>query len=91
MLKTYIKANLAKSFIWLLKLPASAPILLVEKPNGSLCLCMDYRGLNNPTIKNQYPLSFIGKSLDQLGQAKKFTHLDLTSAYHQIRIKKNDK
>ena len=41
-------------------------------------------------IKNPYPLSFIGESLDRLGQAKRFTQLDLTSTYHQMRIKEGD-
>ena len=65
-LKTYIKTNLANGFIWPLKSPASASILFVKKPNGSFCLYVDYRGLNNFTIKNWYPLPLIGKLLDQL-------------------------
>ena len=51
---------------------------------------MDYRGLNNLTIKNRYPLPLIGELLDRLAQAKPFTQLDLTSAYHRMRIKKGD-
>ena len=90
-LKTYIETNLANGFIWPSKSPAGAPILFVVKPNGSLRLYVDYRGLNNLTIKNRYPLPLIGESLDQLGQAKGFIQLDLTSAYHQMRIKEGDK
>ena len=90
-LKTYIETNLANGFIRPLKSPAGAPILFVGKPDGSICLCVDYRGLNILTIKNRYPLPLIGESLDQLGQAKRFTQLDLTSAYHQMRIKEGDK
>ena len=89
-LKTYIETNLANGFIRASKSPAGAPILFVRKPNGSLCLCVDYRGLNNLTIKNWYPLPLIGKSLDRLGQAKRFTQLDLTSAYHRMRIKEGN-
>ena len=89
-LKTYIKTNLANGFIQALKSPASGLILFVRKLNGSLCLCVDYRGLNNLIIKNRYPLLLIGKSLDWLGQAKQFTQLDLTSAYHWMRIKEGD-
>ena len=51
-LKTYIETNLANGFIRALKSPAGAPILFVRKSNGSLCLCVNYRGLNNLTIKN---------------------------------------
>ena len=89
-LKTYIETNLANGFIRPSKSPAGAPILFVGKPDGSLRLCVDYRGLNNLTIKNRYPLPLIGESLDRLGRAKRFTQLDLTSAYHRMRIKEGD-
>ena len=72
-LKTYIKTNLANGFIRPSKSPAGAPILFDRKPDGSLRLCVDYRGLNNITIKNQYPLPLIGESLDWLGRARRFT------------------
>ena len=90
-LKTYIETHLKTGFIWPSKSPAGAPILFDKKPDGSLRLCVDYRGLNNLTIKNRYPLPLIGESLDRLGRAKRFTQLDLTSAYHQMRIKEGDK
>ena len=90
-LKTYIKINLANDFIRPSKSPAGALILFIGKPNGSFRLCVDYRGLNNFTIKNRYPLPLIGESLDRLGRAKRFTQLDLTSAYHRIKIKEGDK
>ena len=80
--KTYIKTNLANGFIWALKLLADVLILVVHKPNSSLYLYVNYWGLNNLTIKNQYLLSLIDKFLNWLGQAKQFTQLDLTSAYH---------
>ena len=51
-LKTYIKTNLVNGFIRPSKSPAGAPILFVRKPDGSLRLCVYYRGLNNLTIKN---------------------------------------
>ena len=90
-LKIYIKTNLGNGFIQASKLLASTPILFVRKPNGSLCLCVNYRGLNNLTIKNWYPLPLIGKSLDWLGWAKQFTKLNFTSAYHWMRIKEGGK
>ena len=89
-LKTYIETNLANGFIRPSKSPAGAPILFDRKPDGSLRLCVDYQGLNNLTIKNRYPLPLIGESLDRLGRAKRFTQLDLTSAYHRMRIKEGD-
>ena len=90
-LKTYIETHLKTGFIQPSKSPAGAPILFDKKPDDSLCLCVDYQGLNNLTIKNCYLPPLIGKSLDRLGQAKSFTQLDLTSVYHQMRIKEGDK
>ena len=89
-LKTYIETNLANGFIRPSKSPAGAPILFDKKQDGSLRLCVNYRGLNNITIKNRYPLPLVGESLDRLGRAKRFTQLDLTSAYHRMRIKEGD-
>ena len=90
-LKTYIETNLANSFIQPSKSTAGAPIFFDRKPDRSFCFCEDYRGLNNITIKNRYPLLFIGKSLNRLGWANRFTQLDLTNAYHRIRICEDDK
>ena len=72
-LKTYIETNLANGFICPFKSYAGAPILFDQKPNGSLRLCVNYWGLNNLSIKNQYPLSLIGEFLDQLSRTKRFT------------------
>ena len=89
-LKTYIETHLKTGFIRPSKSPAGAPILFDKKPDGSLRLCVDYQGLNNLTIKNRYPLPLIGELFDRLGQAKRFTQLDLTSAYHRMKIKEGD-
>ena len=89
-LKTYIETHLKTGFIWHSKSPADTPILFDKKPDGSLHLCIDYQGLNNLTIKNWYLLPLIGKSLDRIGQAKRFTQLNVTSVYYQMRIKEDD-
>ena len=89
-LKTYIETNLKNGFIRTSMSPAGAPILFDRKPDGSLRLCVDYPGLNNLSIKNRYPLPLIGEYLDRLGRAKRFTQLDLTSAYHRMRIREGD-
>ena len=72
-LKTYIETNLANRFIKPSKSSAGAPILFDRKSDGSFRLCVNYWGLNNLTIKNQYLLPLIVESLDRLGRAKQFT------------------
>ena len=89
-IKTYIKTHLKTGFIQPSKFPAGAPILFDKKLDGSFRLYVDYWGLNNLTIKNRYPLPLIGESLNRLGRARRFTQLDLTSAYHRMRIKEGD-
>ncbi len=88
--KTYIETHPKTGFIRPSKSPAGAPILFDKELDGSLCLCVDYWGMNNLTIKNRYPLPSIGQSLDWLGRAKRFTQLDLTNAYHRMRIREDD-
>ena len=89
-LKTYIETHLKTGFIQPFNSPVDTLILFDKKSDGSFCLCVDYRGLNNLTIKNRYPLPLMGKLLNHLDRAKRFTQLDLTSAYHRIRIKEGD-
>ena len=71
-LKAYIETNLANGFIKLSKSPTGTPILFDQKSDGSLWLCVNYRSLNNLTIKNRYPLSLIGELLDRLGRVRQF-------------------
>ena len=68
-LKTYIKINLTDGFIYPSKPPIGALILFDKKPDRSLRLYIDYRGLNNITINNQYLLLLIGELLDWLSRA----------------------
>ncbi len=89
-LKAYIENNLASDFIRPSKSPAGAPTLFNKKPDGSLRLCVDYQGLNNLRIKNRYLLPLVGESFNRLDQTQRFTQLDLTNAYHQMRIKEGD-
>jgi hypothetical protein len=89
-LRDYIDTSLAKGWIRPSRSPAGAPIFFVPKKDGSLRLCVDYRGLNAITIKNRYPLPLISETLDRLSGAKVFTQLDLRDAYHRIRIRRGD-
>jgi len=62
----------------------------VPKLDGSIRLCVDFRGLNTVTIKNRYPLLLISKILDRLSYIKRFTKLDLRDAYYRMRIKEGN-
>ncbi len=66
----YIDKNFKKRFIQHFKSPTGAPILFVKKKDGSLHMCVDYRGLNWLTIKNRYPLPLISGLSNQLNHAK---------------------
>jgi hypothetical protein len=89
-LHEYIKDNLSKGFIRRSESPAGAPILFVKKKDGSLRLCVDYRGLNKVTIPNRCPLPLIPETFDRLGKAKYFTKLDMPGAYNLLRIANGD-
>mgnify|MGYP004715960303 CR=1 FL=1 len=70
--------------------PWGAPVLFVKKKNSSLKLCIDYRGLNDVTVKNKYPLPHIDELFDQLQEAVVFFKLDLRQGYYQLRIRQED-
>lgn len=89
-LSEWLEENLSKGFIRASQSPAGAPILFVKKKDGSLRLCVDYRALNNITVKNRYPLPLIPEALDRLRSARIFTKLDLRGAYNLVRVQEGD-
>ncbi len=89
-LRDYLIENLAKGFVQHSKSPVGTPILFVKKKDGSLRLCVDYRGLNKATKKNRYPLPLISGLLDWLRTRKIFTKLDLRGAYNLFNIRPGD-
>jgi hypothetical protein len=64
--------------------PYASPVLLVKKKNGESRLCVDYRQLNNITVKDRYPLPQIEDQLMRLSGFKYFSSLDLFAGYHQV-------
>jgi hypothetical protein len=70
--------------------PWAALVLFVEKKDKTKRMCIDYRSLNEVTIKNKYPLPRIEDLFDQLRGASVFSKIDLRSGYHQLRIRPSD-
>jgi hypothetical protein len=88
-LKTQLQDLLAKGFIWPSLSPWGCPTIFVKK-DQTLRMCLDYRPLNEVTIKNKYPLPRIDILFDQLTGARVFSKIDLRSGYHQICIRPED-
>ncbi|WVZ75856.1 hypothetical protein U9M48_023880 [Paspalum notatum var. saurae] len=88
--KKQIDEPLEKGFIPKSTSPWASPVLLTEKKDGTLRMCVDYRGLNAVTVKNKYPLPRIEDLFDQLKGASVFSKIDLRSGYHQLRIRPSD-
>ncbi len=65
-------------------------MLFVKKKDGTFRLCINYRKLNEVTIKNKYPLPRIDDLFDRLRGARVFSRIDLRSGYFQIRVKEED-
>jgi hypothetical protein len=89
-LRKYIDENIAKGYIRASKSPARYPILFVPKKDGKLRMCVDYRKLNEMTIKNRYTLPLIHEMQDRIRGAKYFTRLDLREAYYKVRMKEGE-
>src|SRR5205807_1934698 len=87
-LREWLDENLAKGFNRPSSSPAASPILFIKKNNQFLRLCVSYRGLNESTLKNRYPVPLIKETFMQLSKVKMFTKLDIHRAYNQIRMKK---
>ncbi|KAL0198990.1 hypothetical protein M9458_007530, partial [Cirrhinus mrigala] len=89
-MERYIEEELAKGFIRPSTSLALAGFFFVKKKDGGLRPCIDYRSLNEVTIKYRYPLPLVPPALEQLRSARFYTKLDLRSAYNLIRIREGD-
>jgi hypothetical protein len=89
-LREYLEDNLRKGYIRLSKSEAGHPVMFVPKKNGKLRLVVDYRALNNITVKDRTPLPLISELRDRFQGKSWFTALDLKGAYNLIRIKPGD-
>src|SRR3954465_9373215 len=89
-LKKQLGEQLQKGFIQPSSSSWGAPVLFVEKKHRSQRLCIDYRSLNEVTIKNKHPLPRINDLFDQLEGSCVFSKIDLRSGYFQLKIREQD-
>jgi len=89
-LRKFLDENLRNGFVRPSTSSHGAPILFIKKKDGSLRLCVDFRGLNKISKKDRYPLPLISDLLDAPGKARIYTKIDLCHAYHLVRICEGD-
>jgi hypothetical protein len=89
-LKEHMKELLEKGFIHPSSSPWGTPVIFVPKKDGTQRLCVDYRALNEVTVKNKYPLHRIDDLFDQLRGVCVFSKINLRSGYHQLKIRECD-
>ena len=89
-LKAQLKYLLDKGFIRPSISSWGPPIFFVNKKDGSIGMCVDYRQLNKVTIKNTYPLPWIDDFFDQLQRVSYFSKINLRSGYRQLRVRGED-
>jgi len=87
----FMKDQLRKEYIRLSKSPQTSPVFFVGKKDRSKQMVIDYRNLNDQTVKNNYPLPLITDLIDNMGSKKVSTKMDLRWGFNNIRIKKGDK
>lgn len=73
------------------KSPYASPIVLCRKKNGKLRMCVDYRTLNQKTIKDSFALPRMEEIFDTLTGSRYFSTVDMKSGYHQVELEEAHK
>ena len=89
-MERYLTESLAAGIIHPSSSPAGAGFFFVGKKDGTLRPCIDYRGINEMTVRNRYPLPLMDTTFELLQGAAIFTKLDLRNTYHLVRIREGD-
>ena len=87
----YLQEQLASGAIQPSSSAWSSPLVLVRKKKGDVRVCIDYRKLNERTVKDAYPLPRIDMCLDCLASSKIYSTIDLQSAYMQLELAEEDR
>lgn len=69
--------------------PWNSPVVMVKKPNGDYRMCIDFRVVNSLSKKDAFPLPYMDCILNKLKNARYISTIDLSNAYHQIKLKKS--
>lgn len=89
--KEHLKEMLEIGAIRESKSPWSSNVVIVRKKDGTIRFCIDFRKLNQRTVKDAYAIPRVEDTLHLLSGAKYFSKLDLKSGYWQVELEEEDK
>ena len=88
--QNFVEDQLRKRYIRPSKSPQMLPVFFVGKKDRSKQMVMDYRNLNDQTVKNNYSLPLITDLINNMGSKKVFTKMDLRWGFNNVRIKEEN-
>ena len=88
-METHVSKSLREGYIRSSTSPASSSFFFV-KQEGGLCPCIDYRGLNQITVRYSYPLPFIATAIESMHRVRLCTKLNFRSAYNLVHLREGD-
>ena len=90
-MRDYVQAGVESGQIQVSQSPYGSMAIVVWKKDGTPRVVIDYRGLNDVTVKNKYPLPLMDELFDRVHGANFFTLIDLRTGFHQIKIHPDDR